>query len=961
MAPLPTGTVTFLFTDIEGSTTRWERQRQAMQAALARHDAILREAIAAHGGHVFKTVGDAFYAIFAMAPDAVESALAAQQALQTEVWDTALGVLRVRMALHTGGAEERDGDYFGQPLNRVARLLSAGHGGQILLSLATHELVRDHLLPGAELHDLGEHRLRDLVRPERIFQLRVPGLRHDFPPLRTLDNRPNNLPPQPTPLIGREREVEDVRQRLLRPDTRLFTLTGPGGTGKTRLGLQVAAEVLEDFANGVWFVDLTAIADPSLVSTPIAAALGVQSSGGQSVVESVKAYLREKHLLLVLDNFEQLLPAAALVSELLTAAPRLKVLVISRVPLHLRGEREFAVPPLQLPNRAPLPPVELLSQYEAVRLFIERAQDIHPEWRLTNATALAVAEICYRLDGLPLAIELAAARVKALAPDAILARLSNPLKLLTGGPRDAHSRQQTLRATIDWSYHLLEPEEQVLFQRLGVFAGGCTLEAVEAVCNHGGELQADVLDLLQALVDRSLLRPAEGPGNEPRFIMLETIREYALECLAASEEHAALGRHHATYFLALAEQGQPPLFGRTDRWLEQLDAERENLRAAVSWAQASGDHETAAQLAVALVGFWVDTGVLEDGHRVFETVLPITRELPSRLRAEVLWGAGRIEYNRGDWNYARSLFVPALELFRVLGDRYGIAKSVLFLGASATIMGDPEQARGLLEQAVTLFQALGDRLSRANGLLKLAQALHALGDTVQAHALLEESLNVQRVAGDGQVRMLIATLGSLGNVALDCGDVVRARTYAEAALMVARERGSKLDVANSLTQLGDFARYQGNHEWAATLYEEAVELCRETGARGWVIVGLMRLGMIALHRGEGNQAAALFRECVRDLADKQSVAECLLGLAGAAALQGQEMRAARLLGAAEARMAPFEGPPRAPLDRGEYERVVTGIRARLDLDVLASDRSEGRAMPLEQAVAYALEMGDPAS
>ena len=546
MADLPTGTVTFLFTDIEGSTTRWEQHREAMQAALARHDAILRQAIEAHGGQVFKTVGDAFYAVFATAPDALQAAITAQQTLQAEPWPEALAPVLVRMALHTGAAEQREGDYFGPPLNRIARLLAAGHGGQILLSMATHGLIRDQRPPGVELRDLGEHRLKDLTMPEHIFQVVAPTLPSGFPPLKTLDVRPSNLPMQRSPLIGREREVAAVAALLRRDDVGLVTLLGPGGVGKTRLSLQVAVDLLDDFKDGVWFVNLAPITDPALVPSTIAQTLGVKEAGGEPLPETLKAYLREKRLLLLLDNFEQVVAAAPLVADLLASARHLKVLITSREVLHLYGEHEYPVPPLALPDLKHLPPLDYLSQYAAVALFIQRAQAIKPDFQVTNANAPAVAEICARLDGLPLAIELAAVRVRLFPPEALLGRLEHRLKALAGGARDLPARQQTLRGTIDWSYQLLDPAEQTLFARLGVFVGGCTLEAAEAVCNPDGALPLEVLDALTSLVDKSLLRQhgdrTSTLDSEPRFGMFETVREYALERLAASGEENLVRR-----------------------------------------------------------------------------------------------------------------------------------------------------------------------------------------------------------------------------------------------------------------------------------------------------------------------------------------------------------------------------------------------------------------------------------
>jgi len=460
------------------------------------------------------------------------------------------------MALHTGAAEEQGGDYFGPPLNRVARLLSAAHGGQVLLSLPTQELVRDVLPLDSELRDLGEHRLKDLARPERGYQLVAPDLPADFPSLRTLESRPNNLPMQPTLLVGREREVEDVRGRLLAPEVRLLTLTGPGGTGKSRLALQSAADLIEEFEDGVFFVALATLTDHTLVTSSVAQVLGVRESGDQPLLEGIKDYLQDKRLLLVLDNFEQVLEAAPQAGEILSAAPRLKVLATSRIPLGIYGEREYAVPPLAIPDPKRLPTLEVLSQYEAVRLFIERAEATKAGFEITSENAPAVAEICARLDGLPLAIELAAARIKLLPPSSILARLTNRLKLLTGGARDLPERQRTLRGAIEWSHTLLDEGEKTLFARMAIFSGGRTLEAIEAVCDAQGDLPMDAFDGVSSLVDKSLLRQEEGPEGEPRFMMLETIHEYAREKLRESGEAEEIGHAHARHFLGLAEEAE---------------------------------------------------------------------------------------------------------------------------------------------------------------------------------------------------------------------------------------------------------------------------------------------------------------------------------------------------------------------------------------------------------------------
>jgi predicted ATPase/class 3 adenylate cyclase len=611
MPDLPSGTVTFLFTDIEGSTALWERDRQAMAAAVDRQQAILQSLIAAHHGVLYKTIGDGTQAAFGTAEDALRAALASQRALLAEAWSE-LGPLQVRMAMHSGEATpDSRGDYLTAPLNRLSRLLSTGHGGQILLSQTVQQLTRGALPAGTELRDLGEHRLRDLLEPEHVFQLVHPDLPGDFPPLRSLDARPQNLPRQPTPFLGREHQVAEVADLLRRDDTQLLTLVGPGGTGKTRLALQAAAEVLEDFADGVCFVPLAAIADPALVPSAIATALGLREEGEHSLAGRLHDFLATRDLLLVLDNFEHLVEGGPAVWSLLGSAPRVTVLATSRVPLRLRAEREYPVPPLTLPRRLPPPTPEQLIQYEAVRLFIDRARAVKPDFAVDNANAPAVAEICWRLDGLPLAIELAAARVRLLPPQAMLARLEHRLPFLTGGARDAPARQQTLRDTIAWSHDLLEPDEQILFRRLAVFAGGCTLEAAEAVGNHDGAL--DAFSGVERLCEQSLLRHEAGADGEPRFTMLETIREYALEQLHERAEDDAAHQVHAAYFLALAEQADAESDGPgMGVWLGRLEAERGNLRAAQETLRANNDWDRAARAAIATHKLWQYRGSVRE-------------------------------------------------------------------------------------------------------------------------------------------------------------------------------------------------------------------------------------------------------------------------------------------------------------------------------------------------------------
>lgn len=819
MAEMPTGTVTFLFTDIEGSTRLWQQSPTEMMTALRRHDSIVRGIVRAHNGYVFKMIGDACCAAFPTAPDGLAAAVAAQRAMYSEPWSQECHI-KVRMALHTGVAEERDNDYFGAPVNRVARLLSAGHGGQILLSQTTQALVAESLPDSAELVDMGQHRLKDLVQPEHVFGLLLPDLPNDFPPLNTLEARPNNLPRQATTLVGRVRELGKVVELLRRPNVRLLTLTGPGGTGKTRLSLQVGADLLDEFEHGVYFVSLSALTDPALVSSTIAQALVVTESGGDSLLECLKDHLREKQLLLLLDNFEQLQPAAPLLPELLAEAPRLKILVTSRAILRLYGEHDYEVPPLDLPDLKRLSPPARLVQYEAVKLFVERASAARTDFALTNENGPAVAEICHRLDGLPLAIELAAARVRLLPPQAMLPRLQSRLKLLTGGARDLPARQQTLRGAIDWSYSVLEPGEQHLFARLSVFVGGCTLEPAVAVCDSAGDADVDLLDGLGTLVDNSLLRQLEDSDGEPRFMMLETMREYAQERLAVYGELGEVRRRHAQHFLKLAEHAEPWLRGAQQAdHLERLEREHDNLRAALSWALEMREAEFGLRLAAALSRFWEIHGHLSEGRRWFEDLLRLGGDVPSSTQAKALNGAGWLACLQGDYARGITLLRSSLDLRRESGNKWGIAITLNNLGAALLLQDNTAHVRELFEESLALGHELGDGAGVAASLGNLGMVALREGKYSQALSLLEQSLKMRRE--QGSMFSTAISLKNLGLAAREGGDYARAVTLLEESLALRTELGDKLGIAYCLEQLAGVAVAQGQAERAARLLGSA--------------------------------------------------------------------------------------------------------------------------------------------
>jgi predicted ATPase/class 3 adenylate cyclase len=916
MAEPHTGKITFLFTDVEGSTSLWEWTPKAMSEALSRHDEILRTVIEAHNGHVFKTVGDAFHATFSAAPDALEAALEAQRALLHETWDLT-GPLRVRMALHTGAAEERDGDYFGPSLNRVARLLSAGHGGQILLSLATWELVRDRLPDESGLRDLGERRLKDLSRPEHVFQIIASGLRSEFPPLKTLDIRRNNLPAQPTPLVGRERELEEVLALLRSSHVRLLTFTGPGGTGKTRLGLQAAAELTDEFEDGVFFVALAAVTDPTLVAPAITRTLGLTESGNQPAEELLEGYLGDKQVLLALDNFEQVLESAPLLDALLSAAPGLKVLATSRTALRLYGEHEFPVPPLSLPDTGSLPPVESLTRYEAVRLFVDRARAIRPDFSLTEENAPAVIEICTRLDGLPLAIELAAARIKLLPPQAMLSRLGNRLKLLTGGARNLPERQRTLRNAIAWSYEMLDEGEKSLFARLAVFSGGSSLEGIEEVCDPRGDLPVDVLEGISSLLDKSLLRQEEGQGTEPRLVMLETIREFALEKFDESDDIEVIKRAHADYFLALAEEAEPKLWGPEDAvWLERLEQEHDNMRAALARALEFEAAELALSLAGALRWFWNMGGYYGEGRSWLEAALAKEGGASAKARAKVLEGVGWLANQQGDLDRAEAT-----------------AEEGLMLSAEAE----------LGEVVAADFQnVLGD-------------AARHRGDYERAAELLEKSLALHREARD--TRGVAWSLGNLANVSSDRGNYERAKELYEKGLALSRELGGAELLGAYLISLGYEYLLEGDPERATALNEEAVELYRSRGRKSILQVALDNLGWSALIKGDYQRSEALFVESLvlcKDLGDKLVGSESIEGFACTAGAGGEAERAARLFGAAEAlrEAAGYQLGTRA---RSLREPYVTAARTLVGEAAWTTAWENGRSMTFEDAIASSLQ------
>ena len=823
---LPTGTVTFFFSDIEGSTRLIQQLGERYPDVLLAHHTVLRQALAEHGGNELRTEGDSFFIVFGSALDACSGAAAAQQALQSHAWPEG-GRVQVRIGLHTGEATLVGNEYLGLDVHRAARVASAAHGGQVLVSETTRALV-DHVLPSSlTLKDLGLHRLKDLARPERLYQLNIDGLPGEFPALRTLEATPNNLPTQMTSFIGRDDQVREGRELLSR--ARLLTLTGPGGTGKTRLSLQIAADVMDQFPDGVYFVPLAAIQDPELVPSAIAQALAISSTGGRRPIDALLEHLHDKRTLLVLDNFEQLLPAAPLAIMLLEGSPGLRVLVSSRSVLRVYGEQEFPVPPLAVPDLKALPSLSALSQFEAVRLFIERAVAVKPDFRATNENAPAIAGICERVDGLPLAIELAAARIKLFSPQALLSRLEKSLTALGSGARDLPSRQQTLRGAIQWSYEMIDAPGRRLLARFSVFARGGSLEQVESVCGPPDDIGGDVIDMLDQLADQSLVRRLPD-FNEPRFLMLQTIREFAAEQLEQSDEAAAIKDRHVQAFIALAQQAQPHVFGsRRKEWLDRLEMEDDNLRAALDWTLATGDAKNAMLLSACLWRFWQMRGHIHEGRArvVAALALPKSRDYPME-RLQALEAAGGLAYWQADMESAQRFYDECLELTRTTGDKQALANA-LYNAAFPNVvnMRESERPRQLLLEALPLFRELGDQSSVGRTLWGLGNGYYFDREYPTAKVTLEESHAVFRTVDD---RFGLGwALHTHGLVSLKMGDIEAARKDFLEAIELFKEGGDVSGMVLQLDNLSQVIRADGDPGTATRLASAARVHQRSTG------------------------------------------------------------------------------------------------------------------------------------
>ena len=904
MSALPTGTVTFLFTDIEGSTRLWQQHPEPMKQALLRHHALLQQSIESSNGYVFQIVGDAFCAAFHTAAGGVAAALAAQRALAAEPWGET-GPIRVRMALHTGTAdlhagEHKAGEYMsGLTLSHTARLLSVAHGGQILVSNATQELVRNDLPSLVELRNLGLHRLRDLTRAEHIYQVVAQRLPDRFPALRSLEVVPNNLPRQLTTFIGREREIAEAKRLLA--ETHLLTITGPGGSGKTRLSLEIGARLLSEYPDGVWLVEFAHLADPARVPQVLATALSVREEADRPLLVTLVDHLRPKRVLLLLDNCEHLIDACAgLADTLLRGCPEVKILPSSREALGLTGEVVFRVPPLSLPDSRLVPALERLAEYEAVRLFVDRAIAVKPDFTLTDDTAAAVVQICRRLDGIPLAIELAAARVRTLSVQQITAHLDERFRLLTGGSRTALPRHQTLRGLIDWSYGLLSEAERELFRRVSVFVGGWTLEASVAVCAGVDVDRYDIVELLGRLVDKSLCL-IDGEGSDPRYRLLETIRQYGFEKLAETSEGQVVRARHRDFYLGFAEDAEPRLQGPEQvAWLQRLEADHDNLRAALRWSLDCDETEAALRLGSALSLFWDTHGYVREGREWLDELLAHARERPTstvttrRALGKVLDAASRTRARWSEFPQATEFLTQGLAVWRELGDKRGIAEALNNLAVGATQSGDRVRARVLVAESLALFRELSDKRGTAHALNNLAEILRSDGDLPGARALFEESVPLFEAIEER--RGLSHALDNLGGILTAQGDYGPAEALYSRSRRLAEELGDNHAVATALRSLGGVAHHRGDHERARSFYEDSVARFREMGDGFCLAKSLIGYALTSHEMGDHEQARVLGDQglaLLREAGAKGELAPRLGQLGAAALAHGDVARAAR--------------------------------------------------------------------
>lgn len=863
---------------------------ESMQDVLRNHNLILNNAVESNNGYVFKTVGDAFCCAFQNADEALNAAVNAQKLLSEENWGVT--PVKVRMGIHSGYSEWSGIDYMGYiTLARTARIMSAANGEQIIISEKTLELAKEKIQDKISFRDLGNRRLKDVIKPIKLFQIISPGLRAEFPPLKTLDARPNNLPLQLTSFIGREEVIREFKS--LFSQSRLLTIIGTGGSGKTRLALQTGADMIDEFANGVFIAELASVKDPDFLVQTILNSLGVKEEAGKSPEETLSNYIKDKSILIILDNCEHLINECADTAEmLLSKSQKLKIIATSREALNCLGEQTYRLPPMLLPDPSSNTTPEMLTQYESVRLFIERALSVNSNFRLNENNAQALAEICIRLDGIPLAIELAAARIKILSVEKIHERLDDRFNLLTGGKRTALPRQQTLKALIDWSYDLLSENERILWSRLSVFNGGWTLEAAEEICSDDKTNKSEILDLLSQLIEKSIIGYDDMIA---RYKMLETIKEYGEEKLKPECESTKIFSRHLDYFTEFSESAEPVIELREGViWLERLEYDHINLQSAIEWSMNNIEKEKGARIAIALGRFWIIRGHLTTGKRLFENILRNLDGLSKKLTAQVYSHTGSLLTFQGEYEEAQKFFDKGLILQREYKDKSGIAYSLSGLGNVLFATGNYDHAKGYFLESLGIYREIGNKIRIASVLNNLGNLEYNQGNTEPAKNYYEESITYCHELGNKNI--IVAPLLNLGSIVREEENYEYAKEYFLESLKISREQVNKRGIAHSLHNLAQVECELGNNDSAVNLFKECMALSEEIGDKREIATSLLGLGISDLLVENYDQAQKYLEEAYtlrKEMKDKTGIIVCLNLLAAMFFLKGNKETARR--------------------------------------------------------------------
>ena len=954
----PTGTVTFLFTDIEGSTMLSQEFPDLYPDALLKHNTILQNTVESNNGLVFKIVGDSFCCAFEKASDAVRAAIDIQLKFSNVKQDKA--VIKIRMGIHSGNAEWNGKDYMGYiTLARSARVMSAANGGQILISQNSYNLLdkdlfidnhtlklRNNSQNEISFRDLGERRLKDVIQPIRLFQILCPGLKEEFPSLKTLDVRPNNLPVQLTSFIGREEEMKKVKSILAK--SRLLTIIGSGGSGKTRLAMQTGADMIDDFQNGVFITELASLSENSLIVQTLMDSIGIKEEQGITPKEKLSGFLKNHETLLIFDNCEHLISECANIAEfLLINCPKLKIIATSRESLNCSGEHTYRVPSLELPESSDYDNPGILIQYEAVRLFTERALSVNSNFRINNKNASSIAEICSRLDGIPLAIELAAARSNILTADKINERLDDRFKLLSGGKRTALPRQKTLRALIDWSYDLLSDNEKILWQRVTTFTGGWTLEAAEEIVSDINIPEDEIFDLLGQLVNKSIII---FNSDKNRYSILETIRQYGNEKLKDSNLEEEFKNKHLQYFTELSVSADIKLMeSEIQLWIEKLDSEHGNFQSAIAWAISEGKYEEGSKLAGNLGNFWEIRGHNSIGIKLLESLMEKSKGVSRSATAKVLLSVGILYRNLGRFEKSKISLYESLKLYREIGNNQGIVSSLNNLGIVEADRGDYKRSLEHHEEGLKIAREFGNKSGIADSLTNIGTISYHQGKYDPAQRYYEESLKLNREIGfKPGIAMCLNNLGGLASVK---DNYEEAKKLFGESLSLSRQIGDKTGIGMCLNNLARFASEQGNYEQAQKLYEESLSIWRELGDKLGIVMTINNLGILEIENVNFENARNLFKESLIlsiEIGDKIGLIKTLIGMSAITDKNYQICRSVKLLGAVESALV-SSGLLHQLKNNEFYNRIITNFQKELSANDFAKYWEEGKKMSLEEA------------